>query len=255
MKGKRTLLAAVVTTALAAAGVVRATTFGGRQRTPPVRGGGARCGGDPRPLPAGVVRLLMTDVAGSTRMWEERADIAGAVLERHEAFDPHARSRTGRRVVTEQGRSDSTFSVFANACEAATAGVEIQRALQREAWPEGAAVRVRAALYTGEVERRDGTCFGPVANRCARLRAAVHPGQTVCSQSTEARLAGLSAEIVRTDLGRHRLRDIARAERIFQLGHGELCAAFPPLRTAAARTSPPAGRTSGAVRIIELVAV
>lgn len=121
--------------------------------------------------------------------------------------------------------------------------------------PEGAAVRVRAALYTGEVERRDGTCYGPAANRCARLRAAVHPGQTVCSQSTEAGLAGLPTEIVRTDLGRHRLRDVARAERIFQRHHGELHAEFRPLRAPAVRTSPPTGGTSGVGRTIELAAV
>ena len=59
----------------------------------------------------------------------------------------------------------------------------------------------------------------------------------MCSQSTEARLFELSAEIVRTDLGLYRLRDVVRLERIFQLGHPELRGEFPPLRTPAVHTS------------------
>jgi class 3 adenylate cyclase len=196
----------------------------------------------------GVVTILMTDVAGSTRMWEERPDLAGAVLERHEALIRTLVHERGGVLMQSKGEGESTFSVFANACGAARATVEIQRALQREPWPDGAAVRVRAALYTGEVERRDGTYYGPAPNRCARLRAAVHAGQTVCSQSTEFHLAGLPAEIVRTDLGLHRLRDIACAERIFQLGHRELRAEFPPLRTRAVRMSPPRERPSSVGR-------
>jgi len=32
--------------------------------------------GEDRPLPTGVVTFLMTDVEGSTRMWEERPEVA-----------------------------------------------------------------------------------------------------------------------------------------------------------------------------------
>jgi class 3 adenylate cyclase len=237
MKGRRRLQAAVVSTALATAGLLGMTTASGRRRTSEAAGGNGRALGD-RPLQTGVITFLMTDVAGSTRMWEERPEVAGAVLERHEALIRALVHQHGGELIQSRGEGDSTFSVFPDACEAASAAVEIHRALQRESWPEGATVRVRAALYTGQVERRHSHHHGPVPNRCARLRAAAHPGQTVCSQSTQACLADLATEIIRTDLGLHRLRDVIRPEHIFQLGHRDLPAAFPPLRTLAVRTIP-----------------
>jgi class 3 adenylate cyclase len=238
MKGRRRLQAAIMSTALATGGLLGLTTAGRRRRTSLVAGVDRRDVDDDRALRSGVVTFLMTDVAASTRMWEERPEVAGAVLERHEALIRALVHRRGGRLIQSRGEGDSTFSVFADACEAARAAVEIQRALRRESWPDGATVRVRTALYTGEVERRYSHYHGPVPNRCARLRAAAHPGQTVCSQSTEAHLADLSAEIIRTDLGLHRLRDVARPERIFQLGHRDLPAAFPPLRTLAVHIDP-----------------
>jgi predicted ATPase len=176
-------------------------------------------------------------------MWEERPDIAGAVMERHESLIRACVDDAGGALIRSKGEGDSTFSAFADARGAATAGVEIQRALDREPWPDGAAICVRAAIYTGDLELRDGDYYGTPANRCARLRAAAHPGQTVCSESTEALLAGLTDEIVRTDLGLHRLRDVARAERVYQLAHRDRPAEFPPLRTLAVRQNLPAERT------------
>jgi predicted ATPase/class 3 adenylate cyclase len=211
--------------------------------------------GGKRALPVGVVTLLMTDVGGSTRLWEERSDVAGAVLERHEALIETRVLDHGGVMIRSKGEGDSTFSVFADASGAARAAVEVQRALQREPWPDDAAVRVRAALYTGEAQLREGDYYGTTPNRCARLRAAAHPGQVVCSQSTADGLDGLPAEIVRTDLGLHRLRDVARAERVFQLGHPELCADFPPLGTLAVRHNLPRERTRFVGRQADVTAV
>ncbi|HYZ98258.1 MAG TPA: hypothetical protein VE575_05865 [Acidimicrobiales bacterium] len=210
--------------------------------------------GENRPLPTGVVTFLMTDVAGSTRLWEERSDLAGAVLERHEALIADLVRRHGGTLVRSKGEGDSTFSVFKDACRAAEAGVEIQRALQREPWPTGAEVRVRAAIYTGDAELRAGDYYGPGPNRCARLRESAHPGQVVCCESTAARLAG-RAGVTPTDLGLHRLRDVARAERLFQLGHPDLRTDFPPLRTLAVRHNLPPERTSFVGREVELTAI
>ena len=211
--------------------------------------------GGSRPLPVGLVTLLMTDVAGSTRMWEERSDIAGAVMERHESLIRACVDEAGGALIRSKGEGDSTFSAFADACGAARAGVEIHKALDGEPWPDGAAISVRAAIYTGDLELRDGDYYGTPANRCARLRAAAHPGQTVCSESTEAFLAELTEEIVRTDLGLHRLRDVARAERVYQLAHRDRPAEFPPLRTLAVRQNLPAERTRFVGRDVDVAAV
>jgi class 3 adenylate cyclase len=246
MTGIRTLQAAVATTTLAAAGLLGATTSSASRHPLAARRRNGRSADKSRPLPIGEVTFLMTDVAGSTRMWEERPDIAGGILERHETLIRTIVHKRGGTLMRSKGEGDSTFSVFAKACGAVIAAVEIQRALQREPWPDGMDVRVRAASYTDEVELRHGDYRGPAPNRCARLRAAAHPGQTVCSQSTEARLSSLPAEITRIDLGLYRLRDVAYPERVFQLAHRELRADFlrfaRPQQTARSQRTDELGR-------------
>ena len=211
--------------------------------------------GEDRPLPTGVVTFLMTDVEGSTLMWEERPEVASVVVARHEALIGAAVGDLGGELVKSKGEGDSTFSVFAESSNAARAAVETQRALQREPWPRGGEVRVRTALYTGDAELRGGDYYGAAPNRCARLRAAAHGGQIVCSEATEASLTGLSAGISLRDLGLHRLRDVARAERVFQLDHDDLRVDFPPLRTLGVRHNLPAERTNFVGRESDLAAV
>ena len=64
------------------------------------------------------------------------------------------------------------------------------------------------------------------------LRAVAHGGQAVRSQATQALVRdGLPAGVALRDLGAHRLSDLARPERVFQLLHPDLPAAFPPLRS------------------------
>jgi class 3 adenylate cyclase len=194
---------------------------------------GATCVRGGLPLPRGVVTFLMTDVAGSTRLWEERPDVAGLTLARHEAVVRAVVHDEGGVLLRSKGEGDSTFSVFADPLAAAAAGARLQGALLRETWPPGAEVRVRAASYTGTTELHGGNYLGAAPCRCARLRDAIHPGQTVCAGQPPAQLAGLSREIVPTDLGYFRLRDIARPVRVFQLDHSELRMVFPPLRAPA----------------------
>jgi predicted ATPase len=86
------------------------------------------------------------------------------------------------------------------------------------------------ALHTGEAELRDGDYYGAAVNRCARLRAAAHGGQVLLSGATQELVQeALPAGAALRDLGLHRLRDLQRPERIFQLLHPELPADFPPL--------------------------
>src|SRR6478672_2561257 len=136
-------------------------------------------------LPTGAVTFLMTDVEGSTRMWEQHSDIAGSMIERHDTLINAAVVESRGVLIKSKGEGDSTFSVFADACGAVTAAVELQRALQRESWPAGGEVRVRAALYTGDAEIRDGDYHGIAPNRGGRLRGVAHGGQSICSQATQ----------------------------------------------------------------------
>jgi predicted ATPase/class 3 adenylate cyclase len=197
----------------------------------------------------------MTDVEGSTRLWEAHPDAMVGVIER---LDDIIGTAVGERgvLIRSKGEGDSTFSVFGDAGSALDAIVEAQRAFQSEQWPEGIDLRVRAALYSGEATIREGDYFGAAPNRCSRLRAVAHGGQTVCSETTAELLAGrCPPDVALHDLGRHRLRDVARAERVYQVGHPELAGDFPPLRSLGVRHNLPARRSSFVGREQDLIAV
>ena len=126
-----------------------------------------------------------------------------------------------------------------------------------EPWPVPGGLRVRAAVHTGEAELRDGDYYGTTVNRCARLRAIAHPGQVICSLATQALVAdSLNDGTTLRDLGSHRLRDLSRAERVFQICGADLESEFPPvLSIDALRTNLPAQRTSFVGRAVELATI
>jgi len=134
--------------------------------------------------------------------------------------------------VRPRGEGNSRFCVFARATDAVVAAAAIQQALHAEPWPTATPLRVRMALHTGEADLRDGDYYGSAVNRCARLRAIAHGGQALLSMATEELVRdGLPAGVTLHDLGEHRLSDLARPERVFQLLAPGLPDDFPPLRS------------------------
>jgi len=120
-------------------------------------------------LPTGTVTFLLTDIEGSTRLWEHQGPAMGGVVTRHEEIIASAVMDHAGERVKAKGEGDSTFSVFARAADGAAAALDAQAALRAEAWA-GPSVRVRMALHSGEAELRDGDYFGTAVNRAARLR-------------------------------------------------------------------------------------
>ena len=88
------------------------------------------------------------------------------------------------------------------------------------------------AVHTGAPELREGDYFGLALNRVARLRDAAHGGQILVSLAAEELVRDALPEgtSLRT-LGEHRLRDLTRPERVFQILDSRLPDDFPPLRT------------------------
>ena len=183
-------------------------------------------------LPTGTVTFVLTDVEGSTRLWEQHPDGMRAATVQHDAIVEFLTELHGGQVVRPRGEGDSRFCVFGRATDAVAAAAAVQRALHREVWPTPEPLRVRMALHTGEADLRDGDYYGPAVNRCARLRAIAHGGQTLLSGTSHDLVVGvLPAGAALRDLGEHRLTDLARSERVFQLVHSDLPADFPPLRS------------------------
>jgi predicted ATPase/class 3 adenylate cyclase len=180
--------------------------------------------------PTGTVTLLFTDIEGSTRLWDEHPDEMQVALVRHDAVLREVIESAGGYVFKTVG--DAFCAAFADASEAVGAAVAGQRALGAQHWPASAQIRVRMAVHSGMCVERDDDYFGATVNRAARLEAIAHGGQIVVSGATAALVGDrLSNGVTLIDLGRHRLKDLGRAEQVFQVRATALADDFAPLRS------------------------
>lgn len=169
-------------------------------------------------LPEGIVTFLMTDIEGSTRLWEEDPDAMSRAIREHDLIVRRAVAGGGGLLIKWRGEGDSTFSVFTDAAGAVVAALDLQDELSRHRWPTSRPISVRAALHTGEAELRERDYFGKTVNRCARLRAIAVGGQTLVSSVTrELARDNLPDAVVLTDLGERPLKDLAEPEHVYQV--------------------------------------
>jgi class 3 adenylate cyclase len=184
----------------------------------------------PPELPEGVVTFLLTDIEGSTPLWETHTAAMSVALARHEALVSEVVASHGGRLIKSRGEGDSTLSVFVQATDAVAAALALQQVLAGEPWPEGIALPTRAALHSGEAQLRDGDYYGQTLNRGARLRALAEGGHVLLSQTTAELVADqLPRGTSLADVGKHRLKGLSRPEHVFALAHPDL-APLPQLR-------------------------
>ena len=177
-------------------------------------------------LPTGTVTFLFTDVEGSTRLWEEFPEAMQSALARHDDLLREAVEAHGGYIVKTTG--DGVHAAFATAADAVATAIAGQLALRDEDWDPIEPLRVRMGVHTGVAEVRDGDYYGGTVNRAARLMAIAHGDQIVVSLATTELVRDDDYELI--DLGEHRLRDLGRAERVFQLTYPGLPSTFGALR-------------------------
>ncbi len=178
-----------------------------------------------------TVTFLFTDLEDSTPLWENHPDVMQELAARHDALLRAAiEAHRGQVVKTTGDGFHAAFEASSDAVAAALAG---QQALLAETWPaETGPLRVRMGLHTGESRPRAGDYYGSEVNRAARIMGIAHGGQVLLSEATAALLRSARiAQLSLSDLGEHRLRGLAVAERIFQVHHPALPADFPPLKS------------------------
>jgi predicted ATPase len=192
----------------------------------------------PPDLPAGTVTFLFTDVEGSTELLHELGAQAYAeALAEHRRVVRDACASHGGVEVDTQG--DAFFVAFPTARGALKASEAITEELR--AGP----MRVRIGLHTGTPLLTDEGYVGADVHRAARIAASGHGGQVLVSASTASLL-----DLELRDLGEHRFKDLAAAERVYQLGEVE----FPALDSLY-RTNLPIPATSFVGRERELSGV
>jgi len=172
-------------------------------------------------MPQGTVTFLFTDIEGSTRLLSDLGAGYADALTEHRRVVREALTRYSGVEVDTQG--DAFFVAFADADAAVAAAENAQAALE---------LPVRMGVHTGKAQRTEEGYVGLEVHRAARICAVAHGGQVVVSAGTRAALADGAAAL--TDLGLHRLKDLAEPVRLFQLGERE----FPPLRSLNATNLP-----------------
>jgi class 3 adenylate cyclase len=93
--------------------------------------------------------MLLTDVEGSTVLWEDRPEAMRLAMRRHHEIAYELIARYSGYLPPDQGEGDSLFAVFGDAREGVACAVDLQRSLTVEPWPDDVTIRVRAALHTG----------------------------------------------------------------------------------------------------------
>ena len=177
-------------------------------------------------LPTGTLTFLFTDIEGSTRLMQEMGDrYVQAQVDHHAILREAFQSKAGRELRTE---GDSFFCVFESALDACGAAAQAQRGFIARQSP----FRVRVGLHTGEAPLVGEEYIGLDVHHAARVAAAAHGGQVLLSETTQALVEhALPADLHVRDMGVHRLKDLARPERLYQLVIDGVQDSFPALRT------------------------
>jgi predicted ATPase/class 3 adenylate cyclase len=187
--------------------------------------------------------MLFSDMEGSTTLLSRMGDRYGEVLSVQRALLRAEFSACGGQEMGTEG--DSFFVVFESAAAAVRCCVAAQRALASHNWPDGAAVRVRMGLHSGEPARHEHGYIGLDVLRASRIAAAAHGGQAVLSEATRLLVQSrLPAGVSLRDLGWHRLKDIDAPERIYQLTIAGLQERFRALKSLGAVTRLPVPMTA-----------
>jgi predicted ATPase/class 3 adenylate cyclase len=174
--------------------------------------------------------FLFTDIEGSTRLWDEDPERMRPAMARHDALLRKAVLEHRGEVVKMTG--DGVHAIFGDPLEALEAAVDVQRGLTELERSTGLKLRARCGVHAGTFERRDNDYYGNAVNRAARIMAAGHGGQILISATVvEAIGSGMAPGLAFRDLGRVRLRDLARGEQLFQVIHPGLRTEFPVLRS------------------------
>ena len=183
--------------------------------------------------PRGGLTFLFTDIEGSTQLVDLLGSSYGLVLRIHRRVVGSCVEAEGGREFGTEG--DAVFYAFSDPARALQAAVTAQRRIETYDWPDGVVLRVRMGLASGSVAVSGGEYVGLPVHEAARVCAAAHGGQILCSSTTAAALGGEPVEGDLVDLGAYELRSIPGPRRLLQLCAAGLGHDFPPPRGETAR--------------------
>jgi predicted ATPase/class 3 adenylate cyclase len=185
-------------------------------------------------LPTGTVTFLFTDIEGSTKLAQAHPDEMPSLLARHnEILNESIEAYDG---FTFRIVGDSFSAAFHTASDALNAALDAQRKLQNESWSP-ASIKVRMGINTGTAQLKDDP-QGPsyegyrTLALTQRIMSVGHGDQILLSQTTHDLVKNTLPDGTELrDMGERRLKDIAKAEHLYQVVAANLLSDFPPLTT------------------------
>ena len=177
---------------------------------------------------AGGLTYLFTDVEGSTLLIQELGSVYGLALQtqRH-ILTSCVEANDGQVIRGDEG--DGSFFVFSQPADAINAAVESQRRIQANE-VAGVSIRVRAGLHTGPAVLYGGEHVGINVHIAARVCAAAHGGQILCTGATAAGAGEVADGVLLKDLGSFVLRGISESHTLVQVCADDLPDDYPPPR-------------------------
>jgi TolB-like protein/class 3 adenylate cyclase/Tfp pilus assembly protein PilF len=164
-----------------------------------------------------LAAILAADVAGYSRLMgaNEEGTLARLKAHRRELIDPKIAEHRGRIVKTT---GDGMLVEFASVVDAVRCAAEIQRGMLdrgREV-PDERQIRFRIGVNLGDIIVDGGDIFGDGVNIAARLEALAEPGGICVSRVVQDEVRD-KLPYVFDDLGEQRVKNIARALRVYAL--------------------------------------
>ncbi len=154
---------------------------------------------------SGFARLMGRDDEGTLRRFERHRSLIAQVLVQH-----------GGRPFGDAG--DSLLAEFASPVEAVRCAVDMQLALHdiEAAHAEGERMRWRIGINLGDVMAENERLVGDGVNVAARLESLARPGG-ICLSASVAEHVREHVQLDFEDLGRQRLKNIARPVQAFRI--------------------------------------
>ena len=181
-------------------------------------------------LPEGTLTFLFTDIEGSTRLIDYLGSAvwADCLAAHHGLIRAAVAEHDGLEVNTD---GDAFFVVFTDASAALAAALDAQESLAAHPWPERAPLRVRMGIHTGEARLGGDNYVGIAVHQAARICAAGHGGEVLCSAATATAVSASDAHVTLRPLGRHRLPDLSSPIDLLQVCPQGVITDFPPPRS------------------------
>ena len=172
------------------------------------------------PVERKLAAILSADIAGYTRLMEN--DETGTLAALSEILEQSRQIIEQRNGYIANTAGDSVLAVFPSVAEALEAAVELQQAAAARAatMPDESKMLFRIGIHVGDVLSTPENVFGDGVNVAARVQALSHPGGICVSRVVRDHLRGKTA-VAFIDRGEHKLKNISRPLRIFDVSHGD----------------------------------